>query len=93
MNITGTKAKKLADKGAVIIDVRDPVAYRDGTLPGAINMSLRQISQIQKYPKTTPIIIFGEGEQDSTLKAAINYIELYGFTKVFSLGNLDNWNK
>lgn len=93
-NITGIKAKKLhSTKGAVIVDVRDPVAFRDGTLPDAINLSLRQLSQLQAHPRTTPIILVGEGHTDPTLKAAINYIELYGFDKVFSLGSIDNWNK
>lgn len=92
MNITGTKARKLADKGAIIVDVRDPVSFRDGTVPGAINLSLRQLSHLQKHPKTTPIVIFGESATDSTLLSAINYLTLYGFSKVFSLGTLDNWN-
>ena len=56
-------------------------------------MSLRQLTQVQKHPKTTPIILFGETEQDDTLKAAINYITLYGYTKVYSLGTMANWTK
>lgn len=93
-NITGKKAKKLADtKGAVIVDVRDPVAFRDGSLPNAINMSLRQLSQLQVHPKTTPIVLVGQDHTDPTLKAALNYVELYGFRQVFSLGSIENWNK
>lgn len=91
--ISGKKAQKLVQQGAVLIDVRNPVAFRDGSLPGAVNMSLRQLTQVQKHPKTTPIILFGETEQDDTLKAAINYITLYGYTKVYSLGTMANWTK
>lgn len=91
--ISGKKAQKLVEQGAVLIDVRNPVAFRDGSLPGAVNLSLRQIPQVQKHPKTTTFVLFGESETDDTLKAAINYINLYGYTKVFSLGSIDNWNK
>lgn len=91
--VIGTKAKTLVDKGAVLVDVRGPVAYRDGTLPGAINLSLRQLSQLTSNPKHTPIVLFGDSEDDPTLKAAINYVSLYGFDKVYSLGTKENWEK
>ena len=91
--VAGKKAKSLIDKGAVLVDVRSPVAYRDGTLPGAINLSLRQLSQLNSKPKTTPIILFGESDDDPTLKSAINYVNLYGFDKVYSLGTKENWEK
>lgn len=91
--VTGKKAKSLIDKGAVLVDVRNPVAFRDGTLPGAINLSLRQLSQLSNKPKNTPIVLFGESDDDPTLKSAINYVNLYGFDKVYSLGTKENWEK
>lgn len=92
-HISGKRAQQLVNKGAVLVDVRGPVAFRDGSLPGAINMSLRQISQVQKYPKTTPIVVYGESSDPSTLTAALNYISVYGFNKVYSLGTMENWHK
>jgi len=91
--IHGGKAKKLVDKGATLIDVRSPVAFRDGTLPGARNVSLRQISTLFSMPKETKVIFFGETNEDDTLKSAINYMIQFGFTNVFSLGAKDNWDK
>lgn len=91
--IAGKKARSLIDKGAVLVDVRNPVAFRDGTLPGAQNLSLRQLSQLLKYPKNTSLILFGEDEDDPTLKSALNYISQYGFSNVYSLGTKDNWEK
>lgn len=90
--ISGSKAKKLVDKGAVLVDVRNPVAYRDGSLPGAINLSLRQLSQLAPKPKNIPIVLFGDSDDDPTLKSAINYVSLYGFDKVYSLGTKENWD-
>lgn len=91
--VVGKKAQKLVQKGALLIDVRSPVAFRDGTLPGAVNMSLRQLSQLATKAKTTPVIVFGDSDDDPTLKSALNYIELYGFNAVYSLGAKDNWEK
>lgn len=90
--VNGKHAKKLVANGAMLIDVRDPVAFRDGTLPGSINLSLRQLSTLANKPKTTKIVVFGESDNDITLKSAINYINLYGFTEIYSLGSKDNWN-
>lgn len=91
--VAGKKAKALVEQGALLIDVRNPVAFRDGTLPGAINMSLRQLSQLSTRPKTTPLILFGDSDDDPTLTSAINYASLYGFDKVYSLGTISEWEK
>lgn len=90
--INGKKAQKLVDKGnTVLFDMRNGVAFRDGTVPGAINMTLRRISELIKYPKNTNVIIFGEDHDDEDVVAAINYAYQMGFTNVYSLGNKDNW--
>lgn len=91
--ISGKRAQQLVGKGAVLVDVRGPVAFRDGALPGAINLSLRQISQIQKYPKDTTIVVYGESSDPTTLSAALNYISVYGFNKVYSFRTLEEWHK
>lgn len=91
--VNGKKAQTLVGKGAMLIDVRNPVAFRDGTLPGAVNMSLRQLSQLAAKPKTTPIVVFGEGGDDPTLKSALNYIVQYGFSKVYYLESKESWGK
>jgi rhodanese-related sulfurtransferase len=91
--INSLKAKKLVDKGAKLVDVRSPVAFRDGTLPGAQNVSLRQVSSLFKLPKDTKIIFFGDTNDSEDLIFAVNYMVQSGFTNVFSLGAMENWNK
>lgn len=91
--VAGRRAQKLVEKGAMLIDVRSPVSYRDGTIPGAVNMSLRQISLLTREPKNRSLIFFGESDHDDTLKAAINYAFQYGFMNVYSLGSRENWDK
>lgn len=91
--IIGKKAQSLVEKGAKLIDVRNPVAFRDGTIPGAQNVSLRQVSTLFKLPKNTKIIFFGDTNEDDNLKSVINYMVQAGFDQVYSLGAKDNWNK
>lgn len=98
MNVTmkkvnGRRAQQLVEKGAMLIDMSSPVSYRDGSLPGAVNMSLRQLSSLIREPKSKTLIFFGESEDDGTLQAAIKYAYQFGFTEVFSLGVKENWNK
>lgn len=91
--INGKRAQKLIEKGAKLYDVRSPVAFRDGTLPGAINLALRQVSTLISLPKTTKLIFFGETNDDENLKHIINYATQFGFADVYSLGAKDNWDR
>lgn len=98
MNITpkrigGKRAQRLVEKGAMLIDVRSPVSFRDGSLPGAVNLSLRQVSSLIREPKSRSLIFFGETENDDTLMASLNYAYQLGFGEVFSLGIKENWDK
>lgn len=91
--ISSKKAKQLADKGAILIDVRDPVSFRDGTIPGATNMSLRQLPVVAKHPKATPIVVIGKEEDPATINAAVNYLTNFGFGKVCVVTNVETTNK
>ncbi len=89
--ITGKKAKKLADGGAKLIDTRTPVQFRDGTLPGAVNISPRQASTlITYYPKSTKLVFFGDDQ--ATIDACMNYATAMGFINVYTFGSIENWN-
>lgn len=89
--ITGKKAKALVDKGAMLVDVRDPVAYRDKAIAGSVNLSLRQISSLVKHPKNTKIVLVGDPTDQSTLQAASNYLINYGFTSVNAIKSIEAW--
>jgi len=91
--INGKRAQKLLENGAKLYDVRDAVAFRDGTLPGAVNLPLRQVSTLMKLPKDTKLILFGASNDDENLKHILNYISQFGFTEVYSLGAKENWDK
>lgn len=74
----------IRDKNAVLIDLCSPVSFRDGGVTGSKNMSLRQLTIMQREQnKTIPIILMGDPEDEKTLPAALTYLEGYGFTQVY----------
>jgi rhodanese-related sulfurtransferase len=91
--INKLRAEKLINKGALLLDVRDPVKFRDGHITDAINVSVRGVSSMLKYPKTTKMIIYGMTDQDSDINTVGNYLFQLGFPDVYTIGSIDNWNK
>jgi 3-mercaptopyruvate sulfurtransferase SseA len=91
--VNGRKARELVAAGAVLIDTRDAVSFRDGTIPGAINISLRQISSLNSYAKNTKFVMFGMNNDDENLSRTTGYVAQLGFQNIYVLGCMDNWNK
>ena len=59
--VNGTKAKQMVASGAILIDTRDAVKFRDGTIPGAINLPLRRVSEMQRHDRRVKFVVFGDG--------------------------------
>ena len=91
--LTGRRAKVLVSRGALLFDTRDPVDFRNGTIAGAVNLHLRQVPALTKYPRNTDMVFFGSAPDDDTLKTVVNYVIQYGFTNVYILNSLDDWGK
>ncbi len=92
MKISPQKAKKLVDKGAHLIDTRNPVDYAKNTLPGATNIVLRNVSSLPaKFKKTDNLILFGYTDDDIDVKQFENYAEQLGFVSIHAIGAKDNW--
>jgi rhodanese-related sulfurtransferase len=94
MNISPQKARKLIDRGAKLIDVRNPVDFTKGTLDGAVNIVLRNVSALPlKFKKTDTLVLFGTTDDDIDVMQFAKYAEQLGFTNVHSLGAMSNWIK
>lgn len=91
--INKLKAEKLRNKGAIILDVRDPIKFRDGHVDGALNVTVRAVSSMLKYPKTTKMIIYGAADDDPDINTVGNYLFQLGFPDVYTMGSIDNWSK
>ena len=71
--ISKQRAEQLVENGALLIDVRDPVSFRDGTLKNAINLPLVNMSQLMTKNKSTKLIFFGKHKQDNDVRLAMSY--------------------
>lgn len=79
------KLKKLLDKGAILVDMRSPVSFRDGHIAGSVNLPLKNFTNLlMKTPdRKKSIIMYGETLTDTDLTQGVNYAEQLGFTEIF----------
>ena len=92
--LNGARARKMLANGTRVIQVCNPITFRDFSVKGAVNVPLRRINFMQtvEFVKTDPIIVVGEDETDvSSLQAAINYMTNYGYTKIFYVPSHESW--
>ena len=79
------KVKSLLDKGAVLIDLRSPVDYRNGNIMGSKNLPLSNfINSFLKFDKAKPIVLIVNFVSDSDLKTVDTYASQLGYEKVWA---------
>lgn len=82
--ISKERAKKLIDAGAILVDMRSPVSFRDGHIEGAVNLLLKNFTNLlMKTERKVTIILYADTVENSDLKSGVTYAEQLGFTKVF----------
>lgn len=78
------RVEQLTERGAVLVDMRSPVEFRNGTVDGAVNLPLRNfLNTITGLDKKTKLIVFSEKQDDADITAGINYAMQLGFTTVY----------
>lgn len=78
------KAEQLVNKGAMLVDMRSPVDFRDGSIKGATNLPLKNfLNKIVGLNRKQKFVLFAKSIDDADLKNAINYAEQLGFTDLF----------
>ncbi len=92
--ISGKRARSLVEhKRAILVDTRGPVEFRNGSLPSARNLPLRNLINelllMKSKGKVGTLIIFGS-ENDNVLSIASTYSEEMGFT-VYALKSMNDW--
>lgn len=83
--INKEKATQLLEKGAVLVDMRSPVSFRDGHITGAVNLPLKNFTNklMGTSDKKTKFVLYGTTHQDSDIMHGLNYAEQLGFTDMF----------
>ena len=75
-------------EGAVLLDVRTPQEYREGHIPGSINIPLQQLDKaIDVYEnKAVPLFVYCYSGGRSRQAAAV--LQSMGYTNVTNIGGI-----
>ncbi len=86
------EAKKLLAEGAILVDVRTYEEYRDGHIPGAINIPVGDIGKRAKDDlpnKEKTIVLYCRSGRRSG--EAYRLLEQMGYTDLHNLGGINRW--
>ena len=77
--------------GAVLLDVRTPEEYRQGHIPGSVNIPLDGIRRAaNKVPeKDTPLFVYCRSGSRSS--QAVQALKQMGYTKAKSIGGISRY--
>lgn len=83
--ISKDKASKLIGKGAVVVDMRSPVSFRDGHIDGAVNLLLKGFTNLLMTTtnKKKVFILYGVTADDIDVVQGFKYSEQLGFESVY----------
>lgn len=76
--------------GAVLLDVRTPEEYRDGHIPGSVNVPLGNLGDVgQVAQKDTPLYVYCRSGARSA--SAVAALEQEGYDRVRNIGGILSW--
>lgn len=71
--------------GAVLLDVRTPQEYREGHVPGSVNLPLDRLQTI-KYKKNVPLFVYCYSGSRSS--QACYWLSRQGYSEVMNIGGI-----
>lgn len=90
--IGAADAVRLINKGAAVIDVREPAAFAEGHIVGAKNVPLAQIEAGGEVAKKKNKVLITVCDRGITSSKAARVLRAAGYESVFSLrGGLAGW--
>lgn len=79
-----------ADKGYLLIDVRDEQAFSEEHISDAVNVPLPQlVAKLSTFPKEQPIYVIGDGEIEASYATAV--LRILDYHAWIVEGGLDSW--
>lgn len=87
--------EKIINEGAIMVDVRTEAEYNEKHINGSILLTLDTIDEASVAnvidSKDTPIIVYCRSGNRSS--QALSKLEALGYTEVYDLGSIDNWEE
>lgn len=90
-DVTGEQFAEVVDSGVRVIDVRTPMEYEGGHVPGAENVPVDELAQASaSWDRAQPLAVYClSGERSAN---AMSYLQAQGFTTVHNLaGGIGQW--
>ena len=81
-----------AREGAVLLDVRTPEEYREGHIPGSVNVPLQSIDKVASAlaDKTKTVFVYCRSGARSS--QAVAFMKQMGYTEVHNIGGILDYN-
>jgi rhodanese-related sulfurtransferase len=74
----------------VLLDVRTPEEFASGSIPGALNISVQELSaRLSEVPRDVPVIVYCRSGNRSAQALAL--LTEAGYTQVYDLGGISEW--
>ncbi|MCI8504623.1 MAG: rhodanese-like domain-containing protein [Lachnospiraceae bacterium] len=77
---------------AVLLDVRTPDEYREGHIPGSVNVPLQSIDKVVAVVKNKNIPLFIYCHSGSRSRQAAGMLQRMGYTKVNNIGGISAYS-
>lgn len=89
--VSGSEARDLVAKGAMLIDVRTPGEYASGHIDGAVNIPIGEFDQRRQDLETIdgPIVVYCQTGGRSA--SAYEKLRQMGHEQVFDMGGIGEW--
>jgi rhodanese-related sulfurtransferase len=91
--VDGATGQRLAEAGALVLDVRSPEEFAQGHVPGAKNIPHDQVARraAELGPTSTPIVVYCRSGRRSA--AAIETLKELGYERLWNAGGYAGWGK
>ena len=87
--------EKIINEGAILVDVRTKEEYDTKHISGAVLLTLDTINEETSIDiiddKDTPVIVYCQSGNRSN--QALTKLESLGYTNVYDLGSINNWEE
>ena len=81
-----------AHEGAVLLDVRTPEEYREGHIPGSVNVPLQSIDKVASAVDDKDKTVFVYCRSGARSSQAVAFMKQMGYTDVHNIGGILNYN-
>ena len=75
-------------EGAILLDVRTPLEYREGFIPGSKNVPLGTIDKVDAVVENKDTALYVYCHSGARSRQAVSYLQHMGYTNVNNIGGI-----